>query len=103
MSWSVSTTVEKFEKTDVGLQIALEAIADAGRSVQANMEVKEETSQQVDAAVRAAHAMIVEGGFDNAETISISLSGHANPEHKMRPEWANDYISVQIYISKYRE
>lgn len=99
MSWSASLTL-KHEASPMGLQNDLEAInalVPTGQSY-----AQKECEEQCNAAKRAAFAIIVEGGFENAEEISVSLSGHANENHANNKS-TNESVNVSVYIKKYKE
>jgi len=101
MSWTISETV-KHESTGIGLQKALDQLNAVDRTNVGNQQCEKERDEQIDAAIKAAFQLIVEGGFANAEEISMSLAGHANKDHEKEQEWANDYISIQVHIKRYR-
>lgn len=100
MSWSVSTTFP-IEPGEAGKESALDAI----NALQPTGQdyAHGEKAEQCAAAKRAAFAILVEGGFENAEEIGVSLSGHANEGHASSGGMANDSITVNVYIKKYRE
>lgn len=52
-------------------------------------------AEAVEAAAVAA-VSIARVGAVGGEKVSVSLSGHANPNHEPNPPWANDTISVSV-------
>lgn len=58
-----------------------------------------QVQDQVAIARSVAKLVVESGAVGNPETkdFSISISGHANPEHEKTPGWANDCISVSVY------
>jgi hypothetical protein len=54
--------------------------------------------EQIDAAREAARALIASGAIGKKGIeFSVNLSGHANPEHKPAPNYANDTVTINIY------
>ncbi len=98
MSWSTSITFNH-ENTGIGLQKDLDAINTLVPSGQDYAKV--ERDEQCEAAKRAAFQIISEGGFGNAEEITVSLSGHANEGHE-DTKGANESINVSVFVKKYR-
>jgi hypothetical protein len=100
MSWSISTTLNH-ERTGIGLQRSLDALNALVAS--GNDQAPKERDEQVATATGAVFKMLADGGpFDNAEEISVSLSGHANEGHKKDPAVAYEYIQISLYVKKYR-
>jgi hypothetical protein len=53
--------------------------------------------EQFDAARSAVWDLISKGvAGDGEKTFSVTLAGHANPDHEPAPGWATDYISVSV-------
>ena len=48
------------------------------------------------AAAKAAVLGLVDSGVLGSGEVYVSVSGHANPEHKPTPGWANDFVSLTI-------
>ena len=101
MSWTISKTL-KNENTGIGLQKSLDELNDVDKTNIGNQQCETERDEQIDAAIKAAFQLIIEGGFSNADEISVSLAGHANKDHEKEQEWANDYISIQVHVKRYR-
>jgi len=101
MSWSVSTTLEGFEYTDEGLQKAHELLRELVPTGSDN--APEERDEQLLAAKNTAYNIIKYGGFENAETILVLLSGHANIDHKKDSEWSNEFIHIEVYVKSYKD
>jgi hypothetical protein len=57
--------------------------------------VEVEQRAQFEAAVVAAQALAKVVGRDG-DTVHVSISGHANPDHAPRDGWANEMISVTV-------
>jgi hypothetical protein len=51
--------------------------------------------EQFEAALSAAHGILASGAVGTA-ACSVTMSGHANPNHEKRPGWSNDAIVVSI-------
>lgn len=98
MSWSASTSF----KLDVPVSKSglfpeeLNNLVASGQDYAAK-----ERDEQLEAAKGAALRLLVEGGFDNAEEIGVTLSGHANEDHA-DVKGANESISVNVFVKKYR-
>ena len=101
MSWSISTTLKEHEKTDAKLQQeweALRALVPSG-----NDHCPAERDEQVLAVEKALFDLLSDHGiFDHSQELVITVDGHANKEFKEDPEWANDFISINIAVKKYR-
>lgn len=52
-------------------------------------------SEQITAAVAAAKALVASGAVGSG-TFNVTLSGHANPDHKPVKGWANDCVTVSV-------
>lgn len=101
MSWSMSTVL-KHEHTDVGLQKNLDALNAIDRTNVGNQHCVKERDEQIDTAIHAVHQIIVEGGFSNAAEITVSMSGHANPNHETANGWSNESINISVYVKSYK-
>jgi hypothetical protein len=98
MSYSFSVSA----KLGVELEAALEAEVEKLRANQ----VSDATIEQAEAAVEAVNTLIDSGVLGEVGTakkpgmrFTVSVSGHANPDHKPADGMAND--SVNITISQY--
>lgn len=109
MSWSISTVLQH-EPTPIGLQKDLDALR-ALPAPGGNDQAPQERDEQISAAKRAVFSILTDNGgkwdnkgraFDNAEEISVSMSGHANKNHQKDDSWADEFISVSLYVKKYR-
>lgn len=103
MSWSLSTTIKAAEVPVSKTGMVPEELVNIDRSNIGNNQALKERDEQIDAAIDAALRILVQGGFDNAEEIAITMSGHANPEHKPVEGWSNETINVSVTIRKYRD
>jgi len=102
MSWSISTDL-KNEPNDMFTDNKLQRLREIDRTNIGNQDSPTERDHQIDAAINAAALLIVQGGFvENAAEIAVSLSGHANPEHKAAAGYARDTITVSISVKSYR-
>jgi len=92
MSWSfaIPAPADDFDTA------AAKALTDYHEGLAAaDVTLEDEAKQQIDTAVAAAK-VLVESGAVGAH-VGVSLSGHANPEHKPKQGWANDTIAVSVY------
>lgn len=55
-----------------------------------------EVEDQIKAARAAAMSLLDSGCVGAGEFFSVSISGHANPDHKPADGWANDSVSVNV-------
>ena len=97
MSWSISA----YLKPEKGQYLKIEdikALVPVG-----NEQCPEERDEQVMAAKHAVYNIVNNAGFENAEEITVTMSGHANKDHKKDPAWANEFISISISIKSYHE
>lgn len=101
MSWSISTEVKR-ESPDIA-QKFLDTFNTVDRSHIGNEHCKEERDEQIHSAVKAVIQLLVEAGFDNADVISVSMSGHANKDHKKDSSWSNEFINLNVAIKSYKE
>jgi hypothetical protein len=93
VSWNVTLT-----------DIAPEAVEQAAQDGYAafRVEVFPEMDGQFEAALSAARMLLLlRDGTPLADivgggNVNVTLSGHANPGHKPREGWANDYVSVHV-------
>lgn len=99
MSWSLSTEIDNTNKES--LQMGLDKLATVDRGNIGNAIPERDT--QIDECVILVQELVCSPIFENAETIGVVLSGHANPEHKAQSGWANDGVTVQVFVKKYRE
>jgi hypothetical protein len=108
MSWTLQVELNH-ERTSLGLQKDLDALNAAAPS--GNDHAIRERDEQVRAAKDAVFRILAaddgswEGGtgpFDNAEVIKVTIAGHANKDHKKDASWADEYISIHLYVNKYR-
>lgn len=102
MSWSISTVLAG-ENADVLSANAIDELSGIDRTNIGNADCAKERDEQIEAAIRAVSQLLVEGGFNNAEEISVSMSGHANPEHSTRSGWSNESITVTLAVKSYRK
>jgi hypothetical protein len=96
MSWSKQVTLDMTGDVDVSAKLA--AVLPAGQT-----DLPDEVSAQNERAEGVALLLIDSPVFANAAELSVTLSGHANPEHKAQPGSYGDTITVSVHISKYRE
>lgn len=92
MSWSSSTPVP-VRVRDIG---NLDQ-ADLAGAPQTQPEGCEEAyDDQLRAALDAAEMLC--GGLHPDASVKVSLSGHANPNHEPHDGWADEAISVAVYV-----
>ena len=60
-------------------------------------DLTEEMEKQLDVAAGVAHDLAASGALgDKDGEYRVTLTGHANPEHKPVAGWSNDFINVVI-------
>lgn len=101
MSWSISKTLD-YEHSDIGRQRVCAELDAMDRASVGNQHCILERDEQIDAAIQATSQLLAVGGFSNAAEISVSLSGHANPDHKAEAGWSNDAVTISVSIKRYR-
>jgi hypothetical protein len=102
MSWSISTQLNNTEGfSDVSQN--LEQLQAMDRSKAGNDHCLVERDEQIDTAQKITSVLLATEVFQNAETLSVSLFGHANAGHKKSAEgWANEGLNISVSIQKYR-
>lgn len=55
-----------------------------------------EREDQVAAAKKAVLALVKSGAVGDGEAFQVTLSGHANTDHKPAQGWANDVVTVSV-------
>jgi hypothetical protein len=92
MSWSVTYQAKNRDLTDESekqLEEWLQGPVDA---------MSDEAKEQIVNTMLVAMGLIDSGVVgDPNGYYSVTLSGHANPEHKKTSGWANDYVALSIY------
>ena len=93
MSWGPVTA------TDVvaNLEIALTAASDQYTNALAHNEhgFSTESARQLIAARRAA-VTFAQSSTVGAERVTVTLSGHANPDHRPVKGYANDFVTITV-------
>lgn len=102
MSWSIYKVLEG-ENADVFSTNAIDELEAVDRTNIGNQNCVKERDEQIEAAIRAVSQLLLEGGFANAKEINVSISGHANPEHKTASGWSNEAINISLSIKSYQE
>ncbi len=102
MSWSMSTTLKR-EGNTADLANEVNKLRALDRSMIGNSNCVKERDEQIEAAITSAFQLFACPIFDNAAEITVSLSGHANPDHQKASGWADETINVQVWVSKYRD
>lgn len=96
MSWYASY---KYEDSDV-TEETYPALAGLVEQVEQGV-LSKEIGEQVFVTASTVHDIIGSGVVgDPKGKFSITVSGHANPEHKPASGWANDSIVINIYQDK---
>jgi hypothetical protein len=87
MSWSI------------GVQGKVNTILDDARAKFSEVykEPPREVEEQFNRAIDSLLLILPSVQPDIEGVVSVSLSGHANREHKKDPAWANDMVSVSVY------
>jgi hypothetical protein len=92
MSWSVQTT----SQTAATIEAAARQLFNVQQStVSGTEEERAATSEQFEAALSAAQAVLASGAVGESP-VMVNLSGHANPGHVHRSGWANDTVTISI-------
>ncbi len=103
MSWSIPSITLSHKRTDIGLQKDLDALNALVAS--GNDDCPKERDEQVALATDAVfHMLANDHVFDNAEEVTVSLSGHASADHQQGdPAYSNEFLSIHISVKKYRQ
>ena len=92
MSWNVTLT--DLDPSEVGA-----AAAKACRDFKANYSDDAEAilamDEQMEAALNVVRFLMPRDVVGEGN-VNVTLSGHANPGHKPRQGWANDYVAVHV-------
>jgi hypothetical protein len=99
MSWALSATLNH---TD-GLTLEIDQLKSIDRTNIGNSQCVEERDEQIELAIDAVSHLLDDAAFANAAEIGVTLSGHANPEHKTASGWANEAINISVFVKSYRE
>jgi hypothetical protein len=85
MSWSVSGEIQASDTTAL-MEMRDQAVAQNSTC-----------GDQFDAAAKTALTLMKSNAIGGADkSFSVTLGGHANPDHEPVPGWANDFIVVSI-------
>ncbi len=100
MSWSLSLP-------SVDRAVARKAVTTAYDLYRAGVSAEPETltamDEQVSAAIDAVEALLSSGVVGTEGDVHLTLSGHANPGHKPREGYANDFLAVNVASAARRE
>lgn len=88
MSWGIPQVTATGDSIVEALKVASEDYLDSG-------VFTDEVADQVSACISAA-ALIISSGAIGSGKVSVSMSGHANPDHEPTAGWANDVIALTI-------
>lgn len=92
MSWSIQAFSITAQNVEHELnQAAEKAIANGAGGPDAQRETAEQMTAIGLCAIDA-----VQSGLIGKGPFTVALSGHANPEHKPREGWSNDYAQMRI-------
>lgn len=73
------------------------AVADAAaRYDLSGNDAPDETRQLLDGVAKLAANAAEVAHLQPGDTVAVSISGHANPEHKPRDGWANNTVTVSV-------
>ena len=87
MSWSVSGQTDQQGVADFMSAKREEAL-----------QQNSECGDQFDAVTEAVITLINSGSVgDASRRFSMTLTGHANPNHEPRDGWANDAVTISLY------
>ncbi len=102
MSWSISTILNH-EHNAAGFGKDFDALNALSTENIGNQQAPVERDNQVKSAIGAVIEILTNSNtFKNAEELSVSMSGHANPDNQS-DGGANDYIQVSMFVKKYRQ
>lgn len=102
MSWSISTEL-KNEPDDMFTDNKLQRLKALDRSNIGNQHCEKERDEQIDAAMQAVASLLIAGGFiQNADVLSISMSGHANKDHNKDDSWSNEFVNINVSVKGYK-
>jgi hypothetical protein len=102
MSWSIEKTITNEEGfADVGKN--LEELETIERPSPSADLVNGEQDDQIDTAIKIGSILLATEVFQNAAEVKVSLSGHANPEHKEKSGWSNESVGIRIDVKRYRK
>lgn len=92
MSWSLNVKIPKGTTPKAATE-AMEALTGGGNDA----APKARDAQQA-AAKAAAIGLLKSGAVGSLEqsAFSVSLSGHANPDHAPRAGWSDDFITLNV-------
>lgn len=88
MSWAGITATASVDEVGAKLDEAISAYNATDPGV----------IEQITAAASAVKTIVASGAVGNG-SVTVSISGHANPDHKPTAGWANDTISVSVYCA----
>lgn len=103
MSWSLSALLSNPEGfSDVGKN--LEQLQAIDRTNAGNNQCIEERDQQIDTVQKVASVLLAHEIFQNAEKLTVVMSGHANKDHKQSVDgFANESVNIGVSIHTYKE
>lgn len=87
MSWGINYKVEDGDISE----------SEQDRLVEIGTSLSEDALQQFTTAVLVVAGIIDDGLVGNSTgQFQVSISGHANKDHKPTPGWANDMITISV-------
>jgi hypothetical protein len=89
MSYSFSASSLNVDDFDKSFSAAVEDYRD-------HAHLAEDAKEQFATAVKAVKA-IVKSGVVGSAVVTVSITGHANPDHKPTSGWSNDSLNIQVY------
>lgn len=93
MSYSFSVTNVKTEDVESALTTAFDSYQKNLAS--GDYELDAAAKEQGTAAIAVAKSL-VDSGTVGGSVFNVTVSGHANPDHKPRSGWANDALTVAV-------
>jgi hypothetical protein len=97
MSWTLNATVAGTDDVLVGDAIDKAVAALEVQYAESDYTLTDESKAQIAAGKEAAIAIVKSGAVGQGVPLSISLSGHSNPNHAPVAGYANDSIQVAIW------
>ena len=94
MSWSLSVNTGQPGDTESPARRVLDSVDGYLTSQEAPDFVREAVEQAAYAALEVLHSEVV--GSPDRHSFVITLSGHANPDHKPTEGWVNDFVTINV-------
>lgn len=93
MSWGPITATDSADAIEAALGTAADAYLQELQTDD-NYVVKPEAVAQIQGAISAAVAAVPVVAPD--QSVTVTINGHANPNHAPDPGWANDFVQISV-------